>query len=96
MLNILQWLEDALAYKTKRKSKATTDSKHNKPASPPNLLERNFTASKPNRCFTYIPTNEDWLYLATMIDLYSRKIIGWSMNNSLKAELINNALLMDS
>jgi putative transposase len=89
--------EAELVCKTKRKFKATTDSKHNKPVAP-NLLARNFTVNKPNRCYvgdiTYIPTNEGWLYLATVIDLYSRKIVGWSMSNNMKAELVNKALLM--
>lgn len=86
-----------LICKTKRKFKATTDSKHNKPVAP-NLLARNFTINEPNRFYvgdiTYIPTNEGWLYLATVIDLYSRKIVGWSMDNNMKAELVNKALLM--
>lgn len=89
--------EAALTCKTKRKFKATTDSRHNKPVAS-NLLERKFTVNEPNRCYvgdiTYIPTNEGWLYLATVIDLYSRKIVGWSMSNTMKAELVNNALLM--
>jgi transposase InsO family protein len=64
----------------------------------PNLLDRNFTTAAPNLCYvgdiTYISTGEGWLYLATVIDLYSRKIVGWSMSNNMKAELVNNALLM--
>ncbi|MBA8667539.1 IS3 family transposase [Holosporaceae bacterium 'Namur'] len=43
---------------------------------------------------TYIATQEGWLYLATVIDLYSRKVVGWSMSSRMKAELVNNALLM--
>jgi len=43
---------------------------------------------------TYVPTGEGWLYLSTVIDLYSRKVVGWSMSNNMKAELVNNALLM--
>lgn len=86
-----------LICKTKRKFGATTDSKHNKPVVP-NLLARNFTINEPNGCYVgdinYIPTNEGWLYLATVIDLYSRKIVGWSMDNNMKAELVNKALLM--
>ena len=53
---------------------------------------------EPNRYWvgdiTYVPTEEGWLYLATVIDLYSRKVIGWSMDSRMKAELVNNALLM--
>ena len=89
--------EANLICKTKRKFKATTDSKHNKPIAP-NLLARKFTVSQPNRYYvgdiTYIPTDEGWLYLATVIDLYSRKIVGWSMSSNMKAELVNDALLM--
>ena len=89
--------EGELFCKSKRKFKATTDSKHNKPGAP-NLLDRNFSTTNLNRCWvgdiTYIPTGEGWLYLATVIDLYSRKIVGWSMSNNMKAELVNNALLM--
>jgi transposase InsO family protein len=43
---------------------------------------------------TYVPTEERWLYLATVIDLYSRKVVGWSMSNRMQAELVNKALLM--
>jgi len=86
-----------LICKTKRKFKATTDSKHNLPIAP-NLLNRQFKVDQPNRCYvgdiTYIATNEGWLYLATVIDLYSRKIVGWSMADNMKADLVNNALLM--
>jgi transposase InsO family protein len=86
-----------LTCKTKRKFKSTTDSKHNLPVAP-NLLNRNFEIDQPNFCYvgdiTYIATNEGWLYLATVIDLYSRKIVGWSMADNMKADLVNNALLM--
>jgi len=86
-----------LRCKTKRKFKSTTDSKHNLPVAP-NLLNRNFEIDQPNFCYvgdiTYIATNEGWLYLATVIDLYSRKIVGWSMADNMKADLVNNALLM--
>jgi transposase InsO family protein len=86
-----------LICKTKRKFKATTDSNHNLSIAP-NLLNRRFKVDQPNRCYvgdiTYIATNEGWLYLATVIDLYSRKIVGWSMAENMKADLVNNALLM--
>jgi putative transposase len=89
--------ESGLEVKTKRKFKATTDSNHNQPVAP-NLLDRKFDVHQPN-CYwvgdiTYVPTEEGWLYLATVIDLYSRKVIGWSMDSRMKAELVNNALLM--
>jgi putative transposase len=78
-----------LICKTKRKFKATTDSNHNLPIAL-NLLNREFKVDQPNRCYvgdiTYIATNEGWLYLATVIDLYSRKIVGWSMADNMKAD----------
>lgn len=81
----------------KRKYKATTDSKHNQPVVK-NHLNRNFTPDKPNVSrvadITYITTGEDWLYLATIMDLYSRKIIGWSLRNKLTKELVIAALRM--
>jgi putative transposase len=83
--------------KTKRKFRVTTDSKHNKPISP-NLLNRQFDVIRPDTHWvgdiTYIPTKKGWLYLATVIDLYSRQIIGWSMSGSMKAKLVNDALTM--
>jgi transposase InsO family protein len=86
-----------LCCKTKRKFKATTDSKHNFTIAP-NLLERRFAVRQPNRFYTgditYIHTDAGWLYLAVVIDLYSRNIVGWSMGDSMKAKLVNDALLM--
>jgi transposase InsO family protein len=84
--------------KTKKKFKVTTDSKHNKIISP-NLLKRQFNnINHPDKFWvgdiTYIHTDSGWLYLATVIDLYSRKVIGWSMANHMKAKLVNNALTM--
>lgn len=89
--------EANLLCKTKRKFKATTDSNHTKQVAP-NLLDRKFKVQAANCCWvgdiTYVPTNEGWLYLATVIDLFSRKIVGWSMDSNMKADLVNNALLM--
>ena len=89
--------ESGLVCKTKCKFKATTDSNHKKLIAP-NLLARQFDVAAANRYWvgdiTYIATEEGWLYLATVIDLYSRKVVGWSMSNRMKAELVNNALLM--
>lgn len=88
--------QNGLFCKTKRKFKATTNSKHNYPVAP-NLLNREFTVTKPNRVWvgdiTYISTTEGWLYLATVIDLYSRRIVGWSMNKRMTVDLVNEALL---
>jgi len=68
----------------KKKYKATTDSRHTQLVAP-NHLNRNFVADKPNQSWvadiTYIYTKEGWLYLSTIMDLYSRRIIGWSMKN---------------
>ena len=80
--------------KAKRKFKVTTDSNHNKPIAK-NLLQQNFTDNKPNEKWltdiTYIPTQEGWLYLCVYIDLYSRSIIGWSMSDRLKSNLVEDA-----
>lgn len=83
--------------KGKKKFKLTTDSKHNLPVSP-NLLNRDFKAEKSNQKWcgdiSYILTNEGWLYLATVIDLYSRKVIGWSLQATMKKQLVCDALIM--
>jgi transposase InsO family protein len=89
--------ESGLACKTKRRFKpTTTDSKHALSIAP-NLLNRQFSVAAPNRVWagdiTYIPTQEGWLYLATVIDLYSRQVVGWSMQNHMRAELVNDAIL---
>jgi transposase InsO family protein len=64
----------------------------------PNLLNQNFTATAPNQKwvsdFTYIPTNEGWLYLAVVLDLFSRKVIGWAMRNTMDTVLVETALRM--
>lgn len=75
----------------------TTNSRHAFSVAP-NLLDRQFTASKPNQVWladlTYIPTGEGWLYLAAIMDLHTRKIVGWSMRDHLRAELATSALMM--
>jgi transposase InsO family protein len=75
----------------------TTDSRHSFPVAP-NLLDRRFTADGPNRVWladlTYIPTGEGWLYLAAVMDLHTRKIVGWAMRDHLRAELATSALIM--
>ena len=86
-----------LRCKTKRKFKATTDSRHNLPIAE-NLLNREFTVHKPDLTYvgdiTYIHTLEGWLYLAVVIDLFSRKIVGWAMAEHMRAKLVNDALLI--
>ena len=77
--------------------KVTTDSKHNKPLFE-NVLNRQFTVAQPDLAYvadiTYIWTQEGWLYLAVVIDLYSRKVVGWSMSSRMKAQLVCDALRM--
>jgi putative transposase len=70
-----------------------------KPSAPiPNLLQRQFTVSRPNKAWvtdiTYIRTWQGWLYLAVVIDLFSRKIIGWSTSSTIRRELVLDAVLM--
>ena len=83
--------------KTKKRFKATTHSHHDKPIAP-HLLKREFNVTQPDRYYvgdiTYIATQEGWLYLAVVIDLFSRKVVGWSMNERMTAHLVNSALLM--
>jgi putative transposase len=75
----------------------TTDSRHDLPIAP-NLLDRNFTATALNRIWladiTYIETDQGWLYLAAILDLYSRRIVGWAMADHLRADLPLAALRM--
>jgi transposase InsO family protein len=83
--------------KTKRKFKQTTDSNHGLPVAK-NLLDRDFDQLEPNRVWvsdiTYIPTREGWLYLATVLDLFGRKIVGWSMSHRIDRHLVMDALTM--
>jgi putative transposase len=80
-----------------RRSKATTDSKHSMPVAP-NLLARNFTPEAPNRVWTggitYIQTGEGWLYLAIVLDLFNREIVGRSIKPHMTADLVTDALTM--
>jgi putative transposase len=89
--------EDGLKARTKRRFKATTDSRHAHPVAP-DLLHRDFTPEEPNRVWasdiTYIWTLEGWLYLAVIMDLYSRGIVGWSMSERLTSPLVRDALQM--
>ena len=75
----------------------TTDSRHDLPIAP-NLLDRNFVADAPNRIWladiTYVETDQGWLYLAAILDLYSRRIVGWAMADHLRADLPLAALRM--
>lgn len=79
----------------KRKFKTTTDSEHSFPISD-NLLNREFKTTEPDRVWvadmTYIWTGEGWLYLAVIIDLFSRRVVGWSMADHMRTELVLTAL----
>jgi len=80
-----------------RKHKVTTDSNH-KLNIAPNLLNRNFGADRPNQKWvvdiSYIWTHEGWLYLAVVLDLHSRRVIGWAVSNRMKRDLAIRALKM--
>jgi len=86
-----------LRAKAKKKFRVTTDSEHSHPVFE-NILDRNFSANAINQKWagdiTYIPTKEGWLYLAVVIDLFSRSVIGWSMSKSLKKNLVCDSLTM--
>ena len=73
----------------------TTDSRHPHPIAP-NRLNREFERTRPNQAWvcdiTYVPTDEGWLYLAAVLDLCSRKVVGWSVEDHLRAELPRQAL----
>jgi len=81
--------------RTVKKYKATTHSKHNLPVQE-NVLNQEFKASKPNEKWvtdiTYVATEEGWLYLASVMDLYSRKIVGWHTSERMTKELVLQAL----
>jgi len=83
--------------KQARKFKATTDSKHSFPVAE-NILARDFSADQPNTKWTtditYIWTREGWLYLAVVIDLYSRFVVGWAMSERITRSLVMNAMKM--
>jgi transposase InsO family protein len=81
----------------KRRFKATTDSKHNLPVAE-NLLNREFKQEAPDRVWTsditYLATSEGWLYLAVVIDLFSRRVVGWSLKPHMRRDLVIDALRM--
>lgn len=87
--------ENGLKAKAREKFKATTDSCHTLPVAP-NLLNQDFKVNRPNQVWvsdiTYIWTREGWMYLCTIIDLYSRKVVGWAMNKRMKKDLVIRAL----
>lgn len=83
--------------KAAKKFKATTNSNHKLPVAA-NLLQQNFTANKPNEKWvsdiTYVWTDEGWLYLAVVMDLYSRMVVGWAMSERMTSKLVGDALQM--
>lgn len=87
--------KNALVARRKRRSVHTTDSRHNEPVAA-NELARKFQTASPNQVWvsdiTYLPTREGWLYLAVVLDLYARRVVGWSMAATLERSLVIRAL----
>lgn len=83
--------------KQKKRFRVTTDSNHDYPVAP-NLLDRQFDIETPNTAWcgdiTYLWTDEGWLYLAVIVDLFSRRVVGWSLSSRMKVNLVRDALLM--
>jgi len=83
--------------KPRKKYKVTTNSNHKQPVFE-NVLNRQFDVDRADRVYvgdiTYLWAQEGWLYLAVVIDLYSRKVVGWSMGSRMKAQLVRDALRM--
>jgi len=86
-----------LKVKQKRKYKVTTDSNHTLPVAD-NVLNRDFSPAAPNQAWgsdiTYLWTQQGWIYLAVIIDLYSRRVVGWSIDRRMKKALVIRALIM--
>jgi putative transposase len=89
--------QEGLQGRTPRRCRRTTDSRHGYRIAP-NLVARDFTATEPNRVWvgdiTYVPTRDGWLYLAVLVDLFSRRVVGWAMSDRIDTELALNALQM--
>jgi putative transposase len=89
--------DNGIRAKTKRKFRVTTDSNHTSPVAE-NLLERQFEPKRPNAVWTsditYVWTHEGWMFLAVVLDLFSRRIVGWAMEKRIKRELVMKALEM--
>lgn len=83
--------------KKRKKFRVTTNSRHNLPVAD-NILERQFNPEEPNRVWvsdiTYVWTTEGWSYLATVLDLFSRQVVGWAMDRNITKELATDALVM--
>ena len=89
--------ENGIKARHKRRFKATTDSRHTLPVAP-NLLDRHFQPAVPNQAWsadlTYIWTDEGWLYLAIVLDLFNREVVGWSIKPNMTADIVVDALSM--
>ena len=89
--------EAKVQVKRRKKYKVTTNSNHKQPVFE-NVLNRKFDVDQADRAYvgdvTYLWTQEGWLYLAVVIDLYSRKVVGWSMGSRMKTQLVCDALTM--
>lgn len=89
--------ENGIRARHKRRYKVTTDSKHGLPVAA-NLLDRNFAPAAPNQVWTaditYLWTDEGWLYLAIVLDLFNREVIGWSLKPRMTTDLVIDALTM--
>lgn len=89
---------NALRARPRRRALPRDDGLRMTTAIAPNVLDRQFTADQPNRKwiadFTYIWTAEGWLYVAAVIDLFSRRVVGWSMKAEMNAQLVTDALMM--
>lgn len=89
--------ENDIRARHKRRYKVTTDSQHGLPVAD-HLLERHFTPGAPNQVWTsditYLWTNEGWLYLAIVMDLFNREVIGWSLKPRMTADIVVDALTM--
>jgi len=89
--------QQGLRARPKRRFRRTTDSDHQLPVAP-NVLARNFTADAPDKAWvtdlTYVWTLEGWLYVAAIVDLFSRRVVGWAMSDSLERQIALDALSM--
>jgi putative transposase len=89
--------ESGIFVRTKRPFVKTTDSKHDFPIAP-NLLARNLSTDAPNKVWVgdiaYLDTHQGWLYLAVLIDLFSRRMVGWAMSEHIDTALVMSALNM--
>jgi transposase InsO family protein len=89
--------ENDIVVKKRKSWVRTTDSNHNSPIAP-NILSRNFDVMKPNTAWvsdiTYVPSSQGWLYLCVILDLYSRKVVGWNLRSDMTTELVMEAFEM--